>query len=80
MTMATLSKILEGASYNSMITPYSYVTRGRKTSIIAAKNKNIISHSKLQECGIRILYCYIFLSFPAQSTKKVYFHLWPVEG
>lgn len=52
ITMATFSKILEGDSYNSMITTDSHIIRGRKNSIIAANNKNIIAHSKWQECAI----------------------------
>lgn len=54
MTMATSSKILEGGSYKSMITIESSVIRGRKNTITAAKNKNIITHSKLQKFGICI--------------------------
>lgn len=54
MTMATLSKILEEASYYSMITTDCYIIRGRKNSVIATKNTNIITHSKLQEHGICI--------------------------
>lgn len=54
MTMATSSKILEEGSYKSMITIESSVIRGRKNTITAAKNKNIITHSKLQKFGICI--------------------------
>lgn len=46
--MATLSKILEGDSYNSMIATDSYIIKGRKNSIVAAKNKNVITYSELQ--------------------------------
>lgn len=56
MTMATLFEILEGLSYNSMITKDRYIIRSRKNSIIVAKSKNIIIHSKLQGHGACIFY------------------------
>lgn len=62
MTMATLFEILEGLSYNSMITKDRYIIRSRKNSIIVAKSKNIIIHSKLQGHGACIFYwCCIFV-------------------
>lgn len=66
MTMATLSKILEGGSYKSMITAESSIIRVRKTSITAAKNKNIITHSKLKNVvyiyPLMVLYFFIISS------------------
>jgi len=44
--MAALSEILEGPSYNSMITTDRYIIRSRKISIIVAKSKNIFTHNK----------------------------------
>lgn len=46
-TMATLFEILEGSSYNSMLTK-DISLGAEKTSIILAKSKNIISDNKRQ--------------------------------